>query len=346
MRTINKHNYEVFIIDYLEGNLSKDEVLMLFDFLDNNPTLKKEFKEFEPIELPITSTIFTNKNQLKKEIINANNIDDYIIASLENDLNEAEQELYTEYISTHPNIQEKVNRYKKTFLIPENITYPNKHQLKQKRVVPLYVSISAIAATLLLLIVFRNSILKTPTSHYVITEITPISTIKNTDSDTSAIITSTQKEVIPPSTNSNSAPFKKHKATQKNKTVPKKIIQPAQPQKALAVSKLTNTSKEELQKQEATLPNVIPQKTHTDNTELAIAKPKIKNTYSVKEYLEKEIKNKIFHKDETIKNKDILIEAINNNTFANIEIEQIEKVKRTKIKIGRFGFYRSKHINS
>jgi len=56
---INRENYELYFVDYLDGNLSDYEIRMLEDFLLINPDLRTELEGTEKISLsPETAKIF------------------------------------------------------------------------------------------------------------------------------------------------------------------------------------------------------------------------------------------------------------------------------------------------
>lgn len=64
--TIN--NYEEWMIDYIEGNLSNDQRKQLAEFLEFHPELKAELELFEQTKLhPDTNLVFANKELLKKK---------------------------------------------------------------------------------------------------------------------------------------------------------------------------------------------------------------------------------------------------------------------------------------
>ena len=48
---ISRENYEIYFIDFFEGNLSEKDVDMLNSFLDSNIDLKIEFENFQNISL-------------------------------------------------------------------------------------------------------------------------------------------------------------------------------------------------------------------------------------------------------------------------------------------------------
>jgi len=63
---INRSNYEVWFIDYADGQLSPDQVAEMLLFLEENPDLKNEFSLFEQVTLPVDTVEFAFKKSLKK----------------------------------------------------------------------------------------------------------------------------------------------------------------------------------------------------------------------------------------------------------------------------------------
>ncbi|MDA3823594.1 MAG: hypothetical protein PF450_13425, partial [Bacteroidales bacterium] len=63
---INRNNYEVFFLDYAEGNLSADQEEILHRFLKFNPDLSAELETFSIHPLESNLEEFPNKNLLKK----------------------------------------------------------------------------------------------------------------------------------------------------------------------------------------------------------------------------------------------------------------------------------------
>lgn len=64
--TIN--NYEEWMIDYIEGNLSNDQRKQLAEFLEFHPELKAELELFEQTKLqPDSEVVFVNKELLRKK---------------------------------------------------------------------------------------------------------------------------------------------------------------------------------------------------------------------------------------------------------------------------------------
>lgn len=63
---INISNYENFVVDYLDGNLSVDEVLCFEEFLLENPIIREEIKDLETVVLSPDTIDFDRKDFLKK----------------------------------------------------------------------------------------------------------------------------------------------------------------------------------------------------------------------------------------------------------------------------------------
>ncbi len=147
---INRENYEVYCLDFLEGRLlpEQEEVLQLF--LKQHPDLADEFDELrrcyqydfipEKIEFP-------GKEMLKKhfpsdsDIVSEANFDVYCIAYLENDLSEKQRGLFSKYLAEHPEMQSHYNACKSTYLSRESIPFPGKRRLKRSRKKTFYLRI-------------------------------------------------------------------------------------------------------------------------------------------------------------------------------------------------------------
>jgi anti-sigma factor RsiW len=63
---INRHNYEEYLIDFMDGNLSANEVEAVMSFLESNPDIKAEYEELNGDQLIAEEIIFDKKNLLKK----------------------------------------------------------------------------------------------------------------------------------------------------------------------------------------------------------------------------------------------------------------------------------------
>ncbi len=136
MININRNNYEEYFIDFLDGNLNQTEREQLFLFLDANPDLKKELENFDG-ELVIKGEVsYENKSiLLKKSLlaeVTSTNFDELCIASLEGDLNQAEEKYFQELIDEDSKKRKEFEVFKLTkFSHEEAIVFKHKHVLKK-----------------------------------------------------------------------------------------------------------------------------------------------------------------------------------------------------------------------
>ncbi len=120
MENINLHNYQAYLLDYAEGNLSEDQQAELFAFLELHPGLEAELEDLDlPTlnEFELLQDEFDAKPGLKK---NAEQWEDYrLIASLENLLPEKEQQQLEQDLKENISLRQQFNAYKQTILSPE-----------------------------------------------------------------------------------------------------------------------------------------------------------------------------------------------------------------------------------
>lgn len=136
--TINEHNYEAYFLDYHEGNLSEEDIGALMAFLDENPSLREEFLEYEGLSIkPDMNISFDAKNALKKSTADKNHPtgDERLIAYLEGDLDKEEAIRVEAALNEDEQASEKLMLLKSTVLIPKlSIVYPGKEKLKKKAI--------------------------------------------------------------------------------------------------------------------------------------------------------------------------------------------------------------------
>ena len=136
---LNRDNYEIWFIDYFEGNLNPEEKAQLMHFLTENPDLENEYNEFEKVYMPVSEKTYKFKNQLKKQIrdlgpIDRDTLDEYCIAYLENDLSDTEKENLIQSIGNNQEYKRTFDLYQKTRL-PASLAgeYLQKKQLKPRK---------------------------------------------------------------------------------------------------------------------------------------------------------------------------------------------------------------------
>jgi hypothetical protein len=133
MEKINRHNYEIFFIDFFDGNLSLDQTEELYQFLNDNPGLNEEFENFENISVGVGKESFPFKENLKKksdEIINDSNFEEFCIAFHEKDLTEEENSSLLQYAENN-NKQKELDFYNTLKLETSKEIYAEKDGLKK-----------------------------------------------------------------------------------------------------------------------------------------------------------------------------------------------------------------------
>ncbi len=129
---ITRENYEVYFIDYIDGNLAANMVSELHDFLTNNPDLKEELDSLQADTLYVQEEIFDFKNELKKTELPITHEELSLLLA-----KEAEGELTSEEISFLNNLSKNfpaISRMRKYFentkIAAEHIAFDSKHLIR------------------------------------------------------------------------------------------------------------------------------------------------------------------------------------------------------------------------
>lgn len=161
MKKINRNNYEIYLIDYLDGKLNPLLMDEIHSFFQENPDLKKEFENISSIKLNPDKIVYEEKIILKKyiskSIVNESNFSDFCIARFEDDLNADEIKALDNYIKENPTKKPEYQLFALSRLETDtSIIFENKRKIKhiflaqtEKRI--LY-SIISVAASLLLVV--------------------------------------------------------------------------------------------------------------------------------------------------------------------------------------------------
>jgi hypothetical protein len=171
---INRENYEIYFIDYFEGNLNFDAQNMLFAFLDANEDLRKEFESFENITIDFDDApVDFDKSKLKKQLaINVENEDNYFIGQVENELSPEQEFELSIYLNDNPDKRKRLKTFQLTKIEADNsIIYPNKSKLKKSRLIPIFgtnqiLKYAAAIALLFGLLSILNQFFKTEVKNY------------------------------------------------------------------------------------------------------------------------------------------------------------------------------------
>lgn len=131
---INRNNYEVYFIDYLEGKLDEKLVDDFLEFLQQNPDLKQELALFESVSLEPEEITFDKKELLFKEKYDSEiEFNQAAISILEGDSTTSEKKEFEKYISKYPEKERDLLLFKKTKLLPDtSITFSDKSKLYKK----------------------------------------------------------------------------------------------------------------------------------------------------------------------------------------------------------------------
>ena len=166
---ITRNNYEIFFLDFHEGRLSAGLRRELTAFLDANPDLKEEFYSFDGPGLANESGQFPGRNTLYRDYIpvgniHPGNVDEMIIASMENDLTDEAAEFLDQFIGLNPAYGVTRELYEATRLVPPVITFPGKRALKKgrRRGMVVFMTSVAAAATVFLFIFLGHLIEREP----------------------------------------------------------------------------------------------------------------------------------------------------------------------------------------
>jgi hypothetical protein len=129
--SIDRSNYEVWFIDWLDGNLNSFQTKELNNFLDLNPDLKEEFKDLSNIPLVSPEYQFQFKSVLKKSVeqVTESQFEFLSAAYLEKDLSDLQKSEIDEIIAKDPQKKRIFELINKTILSPSNIKYKYKKQL-------------------------------------------------------------------------------------------------------------------------------------------------------------------------------------------------------------------------
>jgi hypothetical protein len=140
--TITRDNYELWFLDYLEGNLDEKMVDDFLEFLRENPDLSEELHLFESVGLTKSDLVFSDKKKLYKECFDLPDVfDSTATGLLEGDLDTDEQVRFSNFLTHHPEKNKELQLFKLTKLTPElTVFFKNKQRLYRQPVIRLFAS--------------------------------------------------------------------------------------------------------------------------------------------------------------------------------------------------------------
>lgn len=132
MENIDIHNYEAYLLDYSEGNLTDELQMELELFLIQHPELGINLSELSLVSLKEEPVSFLNKNNLKKSEADLVS-ETQFIAYIEKQLPPNEMAELEKSCSINPLLSKELALYQKTIAqADESVVYPNKQTLKRK----------------------------------------------------------------------------------------------------------------------------------------------------------------------------------------------------------------------
>jgi hypothetical protein len=159
MSLITRNNYEAYLLDYYEENLSPELIAELMLFLENNTDLKEGFEGFELLTLNPSEDKLTTKAYLKIEegLITLINFEDFVIAEVEGENTAEESAALMLFLEANPTKKEMLKVYQQTKLIAPTLIFNDKPSLKkEQKVIPLYWWYTSAAAVILVLFLLKG----------------------------------------------------------------------------------------------------------------------------------------------------------------------------------------------
>ena len=157
-------NYEIWLIDYLDGNLDQEESGLLFAFLEKNPDIKEEVADLLPVSLKPGSDQFSKKEGLRKEPadMTGQQFELLCVASAEGDLNPGQESELEEILSSSSARRKSYDLIRSLRLKPYDLSFRYKYSLRkltagQKIIRFSLIGISTAAVVLIMISVFRKS---------------------------------------------------------------------------------------------------------------------------------------------------------------------------------------------
>lgn len=128
---INTSNYPIFFLDYHEGRLSARQQEEVLRFVEDHPEFRGEFEDFVIEPLQAAEEKFEWKASLRRGEVNQDNLDHYLISSLEGELSAKDETMLQEYLHQHPEKESRRRLIGLTKLVPEAEVFADKKSLKK-----------------------------------------------------------------------------------------------------------------------------------------------------------------------------------------------------------------------
>ncbi|MBI3518589.1 MAG: hypothetical protein HY062_04430 [Bacteroidetes bacterium] len=147
MHTIDIHNYEAYLLDFSEGNLTDELQMELELFLIQHPELNIDLADVSFVSLNDEAVSFSHKNSLKKS--DADLVSEVqFVSYIENQLSQHERIALEKSCALNPSLSKELALYQNTIAIADkSVVYTGKPNLKRKpKVIWFNVSLTQYAA--------------------------------------------------------------------------------------------------------------------------------------------------------------------------------------------------------
>lgn len=121
MSYITLHNYEAYLLDYSEGNLSAEEIMQLKTFISAHPELAIDLDDQDLPLLLVEESPVDFKNTLKRQCDYLE--DEELLNYFEGNLNPEQKKAFEVYLTQQTELSKKLELYKNTLLTPDTLEH-------------------------------------------------------------------------------------------------------------------------------------------------------------------------------------------------------------------------------
>jgi len=129
----DRTNYEIWLIDYLDGSLNPQQERELISFMDENPDIREEFEELSQYIIKSSATPFASKNLLKKSVsdLSESQFELLCVAASENDLSTQQRDELQIIIDGNPSRRKTFDFVNRIKLVAPDIRFNKKSTLRK-----------------------------------------------------------------------------------------------------------------------------------------------------------------------------------------------------------------------
>jgi hypothetical protein len=133
---ITRNNYEIYFLDFYDGNLNVEDKVELQAFVESNSDLKSEFENFENLTIQGETLNFSDKKDLKKipenSLFEISDFEYLCVSDIENDISDEQKSNLLNQIKTSTEKRFIYKTIAKTKLHADlSIKYPLKSRIKK-----------------------------------------------------------------------------------------------------------------------------------------------------------------------------------------------------------------------